>query len=222
MRHGLVLFGMALVATTALAQQTDSPGQQWDERFKRPMFLYGKEPVEFLKQQEPNLRVGRALCLAAGEGRNAVFLAQQGFDVVAVDASAEGLAKANALASERGVTIETKVADLRDYDLGVEQYDLVTDFYYHQPDLFPKAMRALKPGGFFVLQGFSIDQPNTSRFGPKNPDFLIKAGELLQHFDGYRIRYYEDTVVELDEGMHQGSGAVVRLVVEKVPLLPVP
>ena len=218
MQRWFCVFVLALVGTAALAQQTSTPGQQWDERFSRGMYLYGKEPVAFLKDQVPNLRVGKALCLAAGEGRNAVYLAQEGFDVVAVDASAKGLAKASALAEERGVSIATEVADLREYDLGVEQYDLVTDFYYHQPDLFPKVMRALKPGGFFVLQGFSIDQPNTNRFGPRNPEFLVKPNELVAEFEGHRIRYYEDTVVELDEGMHKGPGAVVRLIVEKVPL----
>ncbi len=216
MRLGFMVFGGVFVVAAAIAQQSTTPGQRWDERFDRQMYLYGKEPVEFLREQVPNLRVGKALCLAAGEGRNAVFLAQKGFDVLAVDASAKGLAKANALAKERDVTIETEVADLRTYDLGDEQYDLVTDFYYHQPDLFPKVMRALKPGGFFVLQGFSIDQPSTNRFGPKDPDFLVKPNDLLRHFEGYRIRHYEDTVVELDEGMHQGVGAVVRLVVEKI------
>lgn len=215
MRRWFLFWGLAFAATATLAQQTSSPGAQWDERFSRGMYLYGKEPVDFLKQQVPNLRVGRALCLAAGEGRNAVFLAQAGFDVVAVDASAKGLAKATALAEERGVTIETVVADLRDYDLGVEQYDLITDFYYHQPDLFPKAMRALKPGGFFVLQGFSIDQPDTNRFGPRNREFLVAPNELLKAFADYRIRHYEDTIVELDEGMHAGAGAIVRIVVEK-------
>lgn len=215
MRRSFLLFGIVLAAAATPAQQPESPGQQWNERFNRQMYLYGEEPVEFLREQVGKLRIGKALCLAAGEGRNAVFLAQEGFDVLAVDASSKGLAKASALATERGVTIETEVADLRAYDLGVEQYDLVTDFYYHQPDLFPKVMRALKPGGFFILQGFSIDQPSTNRFGPKNPDFLMKPNELLRHFEGYRIRHYADTVVELDEGMHQGSAAVVRLVVEK-------
>ena len=215
MGRWLLLVGLALAGTVAVAQQTSSPGEQWDERFSRGMYVYGKEPVDFLKEQVANLRVGKALCLAAGEGRNAVFLAQAGFDVVAVDASEKGLAKASALASERGVRIETAVADLRDYDLGVERYDLITDFYYHQPDLFPKVMEALKPGGFFVLQGFSIDQPETNRFGPRNPEFLVKPNELLKAFAGYRVRHYEDTVVDLDEGMHQGPGAVVRIIVEK-------
>ena len=71
-------------------------------------------------------------------------------------------------------------------------------------------MKALKPGGFFILQDFPIDQP-ANRSGPRNPDYLVSPNQLLAAFAGFRIRHYEDTVVELDEGMHQGLGAVVGL-----------
>ena len=212
----ITLFTTLAIAAVVVAQQT--PGERWDERFARGMYLYGREPVEFLEQHVDEFRSGTALCLAAGEGRNAVFLAGKGFDVLAVDASAKGLDKARALAEERGVSIRTEVADLREYDLGTEQYDLITDFYYHQPDLFPKVLKALKPGGVFVLQGFSIDQPDTNRFGPREAAYLVKPNELLRHFADYRIRHYADTVVELDEGMHEGRGAVVQLIVEKTPV----
>ena len=208
----------ALVASTCAASADSGEAERWNERYgKAQSFVYGSEPVAFLVDQVGSLaqRQGTALCLAAGEGRNAVYLAQQGFDVVAVDISAVGLEKCRALARQRGVAVETVTADLTTYDLGVERYDLITDFYYHQPDLFPKVMAALKPGGLFILQNFSIDQPATGRFGPRNPAFLARPNELLRTFDGYRIRHYEDTVVELDEGMHRGPGAVVRLVVEK-------
>jgi hypothetical protein len=84
--------------------------------------------------------------------------------------------------------------------------------------MFLAVMRALKPGGMFVLQNFSIAQLETNRFGPKNPDYLAKPNELLGHFEGYRILHYEDTIVELDEGMHQGPGAVVRLIVVNEPV----
>ena len=150
--RGLALIAVLTLALAAAIAQEPTPGERWDERFSREMFVYGKEPVEFLREQIGNLPVGKALCLAAGEGRNAVFLAQHGFDVLAVDASAKGLEKARALALERNVDVRTEVADLREYDLGTEEYDVITDFYYHQPDLFPKVMKALKPGGFFILQ----------------------------------------------------------------------
>ena len=198
----------------ALAQQ--NAGDQWDRRFDVERYLYGTEPVRFLEENIDRLPKGKALCLAAGEGRNAVWLAAQGYDVTAMDASPVGLEKAAALAAERGVTIRTEVGDLRHgYDMGESEYDLITDFYYHDTAMLPAVMRALKPGGMFILQNFSIDQLETNRFGPKNPDYLVKPNELLGHFDGYRILFYEDTVVDLDEGMHQGAGAVVRMIVLK-------
>ena len=195
-----------------------SAGAQWDKRFQVERYLYGTEPVEFLKQQIDRLPKGRALCLASGEGRNAVWLAEQGYEVTAMDASPKGLEKAQALADARGVTITTEVGDLtQGYDMGEAQYDLITDFYYHDTKMLPDVMRALKPGGAFVLQNFSIDQLKTNRFGPKNPDYLVKPNELLKHFAAYRVLHYEDSVVDLDEGMHQGAGAVVRLIVIKEP-----
>ena len=92
---------------------------------------------------------------------------------------------------QRGVEVETVVADLTTFDPGVEACDLITDFYYHQPDLFPKILAALKPGGHFILQNFSVDQPATGHFGPKTPAYLAKPNELLAAFSGYRIRHYE-------------------------------
>ena len=209
------------LAASAPVTGADPTAERWDARYGRAeSYVYGSEPVDFLKEQMQTLahRKGRALCLAVGEGRNAVYLAQQGFDVVAVDISAVGLEKCRGLARRRGVAVETVAADLTTYDLGLERYDLITDFYYHQPDLFPKVIAALKPGGLFILQNFSIDQPATGRFGPKDPAYLARPNELLRAFAGYRIRHYEDAVVELDEGMHPGPGAVVRLVVEKSPV----
>lgn len=192
-----------------------STGERWDRRYSAEHFIYGVEPVVFLKDQTGRLGKGKALCLAAGEGRNAVYLAQQGFEVVAVDISQSGLEKCTELARGRGVAVQTVVADLREYDMGQSEYDLITDFYYYDPTLIPKVMAALKPGGKFIFQNFSTDQPATNRFGPRDPEYLVKGNKLLGYFEGYRIRYYEDTVVDLDEGMHQGPGAVIRLIVEK-------
>jgi len=215
----IVVMGFVMFALPGHSQeigQLTTAGEQWDKRFDKRMYLYGMEPVEFLRSQIDNLPRGKALCLAAGEGRNAVFLAQQGYDVTAMDASPKGLEKASALAAQRGVTIKTEVGDLQEgYDMGVEKYDLITDFYYHDTKMLPDVMRALKPGGMFVLQNFSIQQLDTNRFGPKNPDYLVKPNELLEIFADHRIIYYEDTVVDLDEGMHQGPGAVVRMIVLK-------
>ena len=213
-----------LLSINVLAQTTSElteAGEQWNQRYDKSMYLYGTGPVEFLRDNIDRLPAGTALCLAAGEGRNAVYLAERGYDVTAMDPSPVGLEKATRLAAERGVSIKTDVGDLSvGYDMGSEQYDVITDFYYHDVSIFDDVMRALKPGGVFILQNFSLAQLDTNRFGPRNPDYLVKPNELLAYFDGFRILYYEDTVVELDEGMHQGPGAVVRLIVQKPVAVP--
>lgn len=213
-----VLLGVLWCQSAAVLTAQERPlstGETWDKRYKTEDFVYGTEPVVFLQDQIARLGNGKALCLAAGEGRNAVYLAQQGFDVLAVDISPKGLEKATRMARDRGVEIQTVVADLQEYDMGQSQYDLITDFYHYDPTLFPKVMAALKPGGKFILQNFSTEQTATNRFGPRDPAYLVMSGELLGDFAGARILYYEETVVDLNEGMHQGPGAVIRLIVEK-------
>ena len=210
----LLLLGVVV----SRAQTTESPGTSWDRRYDRPMYVYGKEPVDFLRQIVGRLRPGAALVLAAGEGRNAVFLAQQGFAVTAVDVSPKGLEKCLALAIEHGVTVDTIVADLDTFDMGEGHWDLITDFYYHDTSVYKRALRGLKSGGFFLLQNFTIDQPSTGQFGPRNSAWLVTPNQLPRAFDSWRIRHYEDVVVDLDEGMHKGPGAVVRLLVEKTPV----
>ena len=225
MRHiAAYLISFLLCSATLLAEpngKSTEVAKSWDKAYGVERYVYGTEPVVFLKEQIGRLKKGKALCLAAGEGRNAVYLAQQGFEVVAVDISAKGLEKCGKLAREKGVEVQTRVVDLDNYDMGAFEYDLITNFYYHSPSLFPRVMKALKPGGVFILQNFSLDQLFTNRFGPRKRHFLVAPNELLIHFAAYRIRYYEDTVVDLDEGMHQGPGAVVRLIVEKTPVAPV-
>ena len=213
--------GLLLLSPIASSQQEDeseSMKVRWNERYDRNMYIYGKEPAAFLKHKLDGLKTGKALVLAMGEGRNAVYLAQNGFDVTGVDISEVAIEKCNKLAKERNTTVNAVVADLTDYDLGEAQFDLITKFYYYEPSIFPRIIEALKPGGMFILEQFSIDHlkyRETSSFGPRNPDYLIKPNELLVHFKSLRILYYEDTVVELDEGMHKGTAAVIRLIAQK-------
>ena len=212
------LFLLSPIASSQGGDESESTKARWNERYDRNMYIYGKEPAAFLKQKMNGLQKGKALVLAMGEGRNAVYLAQNGFDVTGVDISEVAIEKCNKLAKERNTTVNAVVADLTDYDMGEEQFDLITKFYYHEPSIFPLIIDALKPGGMFILEQFSIDHlkyRETSAFGPRNPDYLIKPNELLQHFRSLRILYYEDTVVELDEGMHKGTAAVIRLIAQK-------
>ena len=212
------LFLLSSIASAQVEGESESTKTRWNERYDRDMYIYGKEPAAFLKQKMDGLQKGKALVLAMGEGRNAVYLAQNGFDVTGVDISEVAIEKCSKLAKERNTTVNAVVADLTDYDMGEAQFDLITKFYYYEPSIFPQIIDALKPGGMFILEQFSIDHlkyRETSAFGPRNPDYLIKPNELLEHFKSLRVLYYEDTVVELDEGMHKGTAAVIRLIAQK-------
>ena len=187
---------------------------KWEKRYAVKGYIHGTEPVAFLAAKIGMLPVGRALCLAAGEGRNAVYLAQQGYDVTAVDISARGLAKCRALARERGVRVCAVVADLLNFDMGTQQYDLVTNFLFCERRLFPRVVEALRPGGMFVLQTFSIDQLRCES-GPHDPALLLRPGELWEHFGECRIRYYEDTVIAAEREGEARCEAVIRMIAEK-------
>ncbi|MCZ6677114.1 MAG: methyltransferase domain-containing protein [Candidatus Poribacteria bacterium] len=221
MKTTLVIISATLLLTweLTLAQQKGEPmsdKERWDGRYDREMYIYGKEPVAFLKNKLNRLKQGKALVLAMGEGRNAVYLAQHGFDVTGVDISSIAIEKCKRLADERGVQVNTVVADLTDYDLGYEQYDLITNFYFYDKSILERSIGALKPGGMFIFEQFSVDHLKLGQqFGPKTAKYLVKPNELLEVFKSTRILYYEDTVVELDEGMHKGATAIIRLIAQK-------
>jgi SAM-dependent methyltransferase len=176
-------------------EKTPNPARaRWDARFSAAGYVYGKEPVEFLERHVGLLPRGKALDLAAGEGRNAVFLARNGFEVVAVDISEVGLRKAEALASERGVRIRTVQADLEEYDLGAEAYDVVTNLYYLQRSLIPRIKRALKPGGVVVFEMYTLDNLEIpGAHGPRDRAFLLAPGELRRLFDDFELLRWSET-----------------------------
>lgn len=193
-----------------------SERERWDARYSAADCVFGKEPCGFLAEKIALLPKGKVLDLAMGEGRNALFLAREGFDVTGVDISPVAVAKAKRFAEEQGVRLRAIVADLAAYDQGEALYDAITNFYAFEPRLFPGIVRALKPGGVFVFETFSIDHLEVGgSFGPRNPAFLVKPNELLKRLEALRILFYEDTVVELDNGRHKGPAALVRLIARK-------
>ena len=129
----------------------------WDARFSEEGYAYGTEPNDFLVSVVDRARIGDALCLCEGEGRNAIFLGQRGFQVTAVDFSPVALAKATALAAERNVVLTTQQCYLATFDPGVARWDLVT-MIFGQPDvtvrraLYARIADCLRPGGAFVLE----------------------------------------------------------------------
>ncbi|MBI4575285.1 MAG: methyltransferase domain-containing protein [Planctomycetes bacterium] len=167
----------------------------WDERYATAEYVYGKEPAEYLRSRRHLLPAGgEALDVAAGEGRNAVWLAEQGYTVNAVDISPVGLAKARALAEGRGVAISTIEADLAAWDPGEARYDLVVVFYYLQRDLVPRLQAALRPGGVIVFETYTTDNlAIPASYGPRNPDYLLRPGELRALFEGFQVLDHLET-----------------------------
>jgi len=191
----------------------------WDERYRSEEFFYGVEPNDFLAQEAHRIRSGgRVLCLAEGEGRNAVWLAQQGFDVLGIDGSAVGLAKAERLALSRGVRITTQVADLAEADLGDGEWDAVVSIWCHVPpplrrDLHQRVQRALVPGGVFMLEAYHPKQLEYRTGGPPVAELMMTANDLRSELDGLQIDVLQEIEREVQEGPgHHGHSAVTQLI----------
>jgi SAM-dependent methyltransferase len=185
--------------------------KRWDEKFREKKYTLGTEANPFLRKYIRLLPRGKALDVATGEGRNAVFLAQHGFDVEAVDISQKGLRKARRLAREKGVKVKTVLADLDHYPIEKERYDLITDFYFLARRLIPRIKKGLKKGGKVVFETYLTEQSSLCQEGPRNPKYLLKPNELLTLFKGFRILFYR-------EGIFRDGGkkkAVASLIGEK-------
>jgi 2-polyprenyl-3-methyl-5-hydroxy-6-metoxy-1,4-benzoquinol methylase len=185
--------------------------KRWDERFKGKEFAFGREPNPFLKKQVRLLPKGKALDIAAGEGRNSVFLAGQGFDVDAVDISEEGLKKAQKFAAETGVKIHTMTVDLDSCRIEREKYDLIANFYFLKRSLTPHIKKGLKKGGRVIFETYILEHRNLGVGGPKQVRYFLRPNELLRMFKNFHILYYR-------EGIFKEGGrrkAVASLIAEK-------
>jgi len=196
----------------------------WDERYARDDYLYGTKPNDFLAEMTSRLPVGDTLCVAEGEGRNAVWLAEHGHRVVAVDASTVGLAKARKLARQRGVTITTEVTDLGTYSIAPESFDLVVSIYAHAaPEariaLHRKIVAGLRPGGMLLLEAYTpkqLDYNDYKTGGPPDVEKMMTLDLLRQELVGLEFIHGIEIEREVIEGtLHTGKGAVVQVVAVK-------
>ena len=169
---------------------------EWDARFRAGDHAESA-PDPFLTAAKPFLELlpagAASLDLACGAGRHAVWLAEQGFRVVAVDFSTEALAKTARLAVEHGVCIETRQMDLESpaVDLGRGVFDLICGFFFlHQP-LFPALRQALRPGGLVLYKTYTVDQLRYPG-RPRHRMHLLESNELLRIFEDFRILFYEE------------------------------
>lgn len=151
-----------------------------------------------------------------GQGRNAVLLAESGFEVTGVDVSSVAIERARRRAQEHSVRIETVEADLSTWR-PERSYDLIIDVFFLDRKLLAHLARALTPGGHLLVEHFSLDQPKVATFGPKDPAHLLGPNELLGLIGDLRVRHYEDRIVVLDEGTHRGKTAIVRMIAQRIP-----
>ncbi|HEY5837771.1 MAG TPA: methyltransferase domain-containing protein, partial [Pyrinomonadaceae bacterium] len=184
----------------------------WDERYRSGEHAI-KEPSPLLRTAIKSLEPGRALDIASGVGRHAIFLAEHGWNVTAVDSSRVGIEILQQRAHEAGVTVEARVADLESGEFQIEPgtYDLVCVFYYLQRDLFSPIRAGVKRGGIVVAAIHLNDGKEDAK--PANPAFLLERGELKQLFADWEITYYREG--ESDEGGHHHDTAY--LVARKPP-----
>ena len=191
-RRGFVvfLFLTLILPTTAIATPKDQ--SRWDKYYDIEEFLFGTGPIRFLKENIHLFPKGKALDLAMGEGRNGVYLATQGFDVLGLDISPLGLKKAHKLAEHHNVRIKTQVVDLEEYQLEKNAYDVIICTYYMQRDLFEQIKESIRPGGMVLIETYNVDYLRYASFSKK---YLLEHNELLEIFKDFKtIRYqaYDD------------------------------
>ncbi len=191
----------------------------WDERFGGEDYVYGTAPNAFLRAQAERLAPGaRVLLPGDGEGRNGVWLAERGMEVLSVDASPVGLDKARRLAAARGVRIATACADLTRWSWPVAAFDAVAVVFLHLPPearvvVHRRIVAALRPGGAAILEAFRPAQLDYASGGPKDAAMLYTPEQLTADFAGLDVRLCEEALVDLDEGaFHAGAAATVRFV----------
>lgn len=195
----------------------------WNERFDTPDYVFGTEPADFLVAHADQLRAGaKGLAVADGEGRNSVFMAQQGVETLAMDMSANALKKAKALAEARGVAVTHVEASITEWDWAPGAFDLVVAVFIQflapseWAQVFAGMVRTLKPGGVLMLHGYRPEQLGYGTGGPRAEENLYTEALLRESFAGLEILALESYDREIDEGKgHSGMSALIDLVARK-------
>ena len=198
----------------------------WDQRYDTDEYIYGTQPNDFLSAVVDRLASdhppgGRVLCLAEGEGRNAVFMAERGFRVLALDASSIGLSKAQRLAEERGVSIDTQVIDLAHYNIEPGAWDVIVSVFCHVPtpirqQLHQQVVAGLRSGGAFILEAYTPEQLNYGTGGPPVAELMMSLTGLQMELAGLDFEHGMELVRDIQEGkLHTGKGAVVQVLAFK-------
>ena len=200
-----------------------SDPKRWESRFSQEGYLFGTAPNAFLKAQAHRLRPGLdVLSVADGDGRNGVWLAEQGLNVHSVDFSPTAIQKAEALAAARSVTIRAERADLFAWAWPAEAYDVVVAIFLQfappaeRKRMFEGMKQALKPGGLLIMEGYGPKQLDYGTGGPRLIDWLYTRALLEEAFGDFASIEIDEYETELDEGArHKGMSALIDFIGRK-------
>jgi SAM-dependent methyltransferase len=190
----------------------------WDERYAATEYAYGTEPNEFLVAVASRIPAGPVLTIGEGEGRNAIFLAGLGHEVVAVDQSAVGLEKLRRRAEQKGLHIQTQQADLAHYAIEPAAWGAIVSIFCHLPPairvpLYADIAQGLKPGGVVILEAYTPRQFGRGTGGPPSPEMMLTLEDLKRELPGLEFLHARELEREVREGKyHTGTASVVQLV----------
>ena len=190
----------------------------WDEKYSTDDFIYGKVPNEFFRKNLLKIRPGRLFLPGEGEGRNAVFAAQNGWVVDATDQSEVGKLKALKLASESEVKINYSVCNISEYNFPENYYDAAAVIFFHLPEelrkkIHKKIIESLKTNGILILELFNKEQLGKDSGGPQSLDMLYSQEDIEKDFNQLKTLLLENATIQLNEGeKHSGEASVIRFV----------
>ena len=195
----------------------------WNGRFATESYIFGTRPAAFLVDNAHYIPPqSRVLAPADGEGRNSVFLAEMGHRVVATDIAEEGIAKAQKLAGARGVSVEFRRLDLQGWQWPEAEFDAVVAIFIQfappafRDEIFAGVKRAVRPGGFVLLHGYTPKQLEYRTGGPPVVEQLYTEELLRASFADCELLRIEAYERELDEGEgHKGRSAVIDLIARR-------
>ncbi|MEQ1699428.1 MAG: class I SAM-dependent methyltransferase [Ilumatobacteraceae bacterium] len=193
----------------------------WEQRYGTEAYLYGTEPNEFLRANAHLLPAGPTMCLAEGEGRNAVHLAGTGRQVHSVDLTEAGVAKTLRLAQQLGVQVAAVVGDVAEFDLGVDRWPAIVSIFAHMPPavrrgLHARVVAALTPGGVLLLEAYTPAQIGRGTGGPAVPEMTMTLDGLRDELAGLEFLHAMELEREVVEGPgHTGVGAVVQVIARR-------
>jgi SAM-dependent methyltransferase len=174
--------------------------RRWDERYATGDYRARTSVTPFLERWVAFIPKGRALVVACGPGRNALFLAQHGFEVLGVDISEVAVRQARESALARGLEAEFLVSDLDGFEPERASFDLITVIRYRNRGLWPRLLDALAPHGWILAEHHMNTSADVA--GPTSPEFRLDPGELLQAFAGLRIVHYSESIEQADAADH--------------------